>query len=312
MTDVGGASVGTAKVTISSPASQTTLDRMTTTLIGTTDSPRTPLTVEANGSIVDGSFTTDQAGGFSVPIGDLQEGSNTVIVQLRDASDAILGQSSPLSLTVALDDSALLQSFTITPAMGLMVGDEAILEAKVGSSVTSVSLLVDGSSYPLDRTTNNTYGGMISFEDPGDYDLKIRLYVDGDMFEEDVDDIIVGGTGSNLTAGKNYRIGMIKYLVDPINPGSVILSWEPDGEISPYYTVYYGLNPESLDTHFTVSVTGATLSNLSAEDVTYVQVWPSTQTGVVLGEPSDPLVISMQAAAPQCVVKGIKLRSEQR
>lgn len=61
MTDANNGAVGDASVTIASPANQTILDRMTTTLIGTSDSPRTPLVVELNGSQLDTSFVTDQA-----------------------------------------------------------------------------------------------------------------------------------------------------------------------------------------------------------------------------------------------------------
>lgn len=106
---------------------------------------------------------------------------------------------------------------------------------------------------------------------------------------------------------------MIKYVVDPINPDTALLSWEPNGDVSPYYTVYYGTNPEALNTQLIVSSTGATLSGLSLDEVTYAQVWPSDESGYVLGDPSDPLVIGLhQTTDAKCIVKGIILRSEQR
>jgi hypothetical protein len=61
VTDAGNGAVGDASITIASPANQSVLDRTTTTLIGTSDSPRTPLVVELNGSQLDASFMTDQA-----------------------------------------------------------------------------------------------------------------------------------------------------------------------------------------------------------------------------------------------------------
>lgn len=122
------------------------------------------------------------------------EGENEIVVQLRNASDEILGVSDILTVTVEMDEDTLLQSFLIEPTDDLLVGDEATLEAKVADRVTSVSLVVDGALYPLDRTAANTYGGVISFEDPGEYDLLLRLYVDGEMTEEDIEDISVIGT----------------------------------------------------------------------------------------------------------------------
>jgi hypothetical protein len=208
----------------------------------------------------------------------LVEGENEIVVQLRNASGEVLGVSNVLTVMVEIDEDALLQSFLISPTTDLLVGDEAILEAQVADRVTSLALVVDGASYPLDRTAANTYGGVISFEDPGDYDLLLRLYVDGEMIEEDVEDISVTGTGSLLDVNKEYGIGMIQYVVDPVNPDAVLLSRASHGDVSPYYTVYYGTNPEALNTQLIVSSTGATLSGLSLDDVTYVQVWPSDES----------------------------------
>lgn len=75
---------------ISSPASETVLDRTTTTLLGTSDSPRTPVSVEINGTLVETNTVTDANGGFAIPLDGLQEGKNTLRVQLEGADGKVL------------------------------------------------------------------------------------------------------------------------------------------------------------------------------------------------------------------------------
>lgn len=85
-----------------------------------------------------------------------------------------------------------------------------------------------------------------------------------------------------------------------------------DGDLSEYYTVFYGEKDDNLDKRMTVATTGLTLSRLSVNDITYAQVWPSSMDGSTLGTPSDALAISFHASSPTCVSKGITLRSEKR
>jgi hypothetical protein len=309
----GNLTVGDAVVRITSPVDGTTVSQTTINILGTSDSPRTPVFVELNGSLVDTQTSTNQAGDFSVYVADLQEGSNTLRIQLKDVNDAVLGQTETIDITLEIDDSVLLESFALKPAAGAMAGDKIQIAARVWPRVSSARLLIDNQPQPLNRIESYIYTNTIVFQDEGEYDLAMELQVDGDRITEDVEDITIApaplnGTGKDY---KTYGIGLIDYQIDPLDPGTVTLSREPEGDVSEHYAVYHGINPDALDTTTIVNGTSTVLEWLSLEETTFVQVWPSDGEGNPLGNPSDPLAISFQAAAPHCIVKGIVLRTEQ-
>ncbi len=271
------------QVSIASPTQNMILDRTTMTVLGTSASPRTPITVMLNNKPVKDSFSTDAQGGFTLPISGLVEGKNTLFVQLKNADGKILGTSDTIEFSVKMDKSPLLKGFNITPLTGLIEGQQATVTVRTADRVSNVSLLInDKDVVPLTSDKNKNFVHTLQFDKAGTYDLKARLYVGGEMTEVDVDDIIVAKkpTPEVVTGAVavKYAIGEVSYVVDPLVPGNVTISWHPKGSKSPFYTVSYGSDPSELVTSTITSSTGIILTGLSLDKETYAQVFPTTET----------------------------------
>lgn len=73
------------------------------------------------------------------------------MIQLKNADGDVVASSDPLIVVVEIDDGPLFSSFDRDPRGDLYIDQESTVLARVADRVTSLSLVVDGKPYPLDR-----------------------------------------------------------------------------------------------------------------------------------------------------------------
>jgi hypothetical protein len=234
-----------------------------------------------------------------------------------------LGDAS-VSFEVVVDTAELFESLTLNPDGDVMSGDIVDVVANVADRATSVALVVDGSSVvPLDEIDTGRRGAPLTFGDAGEYTMLIRVQAGDERVEQELDSLTIlapeieeenepspiANTGSTIV---KLGIGQISYMVDELESGTAIIQRIPDGSPSDYYIMAYGIDPTELDNTMITTTTGVTLTGLSLDESTYVQVWPSDSEGQITGTPSDPLVIQFGPLEPICVVQGIELSTERR